>query len=88
MYYVYVLQSYSNKSLYVGYTADLKTRMKEHNEGKSIYTKLYKPWELVYYEAYKNKLDATKREWLLKHNPSGMRMIKRRLLRSLHDYKV
>jgi len=66
MYYVYILQSSSNKDIYVGYTTDLKNRFRLHNSGKVKSTKPHRPWIIVYYEAYKGKSDATKREKELK----------------------
>lgn len=43
-FYVYVLQSKKDRELYVGYTIDLRRRVKEHNCGKNFSTKPYKPW--------------------------------------------
>jgi putative endonuclease len=48
--------------LYIGSTDDLKRRLKEHNSGKSAYTKKYMPWDIIYYEAHTIKSDATRRE--------------------------
>jgi len=36
MYYVYVLQSLKDKKLYIGYTTNLKRRLKEHKYGVQI----------------------------------------------------
>ena len=66
MYYVYVLKSQMNGDIYVGFSNDLRSRVKEHNSGKSSYTKGYRPWILIYYEAYREREDATKREVELK----------------------
>jgi putative endonuclease len=46
-YYVYILKSinYPNR-YYVGYTIDLESRLKKHNEGGSPYTSKYKPWKV------------------------------------------
>ena len=66
MYYVYVLQSSKNKDIYIGFTENLKIRFRLHNAGKVRSTKAYKPWNLIYYEAYRSKKDATKREKQLK----------------------
>ncbi|MBI2263472.1 GIY-YIG nuclease family protein [Candidatus Berkelbacteria bacterium] len=65
MYYVYALKL-NNKDLYIGYTTDLKKRLRYHRDGKSRFTKLYRPFKLVYYESYLSKEDATKREYYLK----------------------
>jgi len=66
MYYVYTIQSKKNKIVYVGYTNDLRKRLKEHNLGKVFSTKPYRPFDLIYYEAYLNKKDALGREKFLK----------------------
>jgi len=68
MFYVYFLQSSTNKDLYIGFCRNLKSRFNDHNEGRVRSTKPYKPWILVYYEAYKNIKDATKREKQLKNH--------------------
>lgn len=51
-YYVYILQSQKNNSLYIGYTSNLKKRLKEHNSGLSQATKPLAPYELIFYEAF------------------------------------
>jgi putative endonuclease len=66
MFYIYVLKSQVNGDIYIGYSTDLKTRFNAHNAGSVKSTKGYKPWILAYYEAYRNKKDATKREKELK----------------------
>lgn len=64
--------------LYIGNTNDLKRRFKEHNSGKSAYTKKFLPWDLIYYEAHMNKQDASRREKYLK-TTQGHLAIKRML---------
>ena len=66
MYYVYILKSLRNKSLYIGYTVDLKKRLEEHNDGKNISTKPLRPYKLIFYEAFLEKIDAKNREEYLK----------------------
>ena len=66
MYYIYVLQSRKNRDLYIGYSKDLRKRYRAHNDGRVKSTKGYRPWELIYYEAYRAKEDANKREYELK----------------------
>ena len=77
MFYVYILQSQINKDIYVGYTTNLKNRFKLHNLGRVKSTKSHKPWILVYYEAYKGKSDATKREKQLKIHASKKELLQR-----------
>lgn len=84
MYYVYVLQSKKDRNFYVGYTKDLKVRLKLHKKGKVNSTKNRVPLKLVYYEACLNQNDALKREKYLKTN-YGKRYIKNRIKGYLHD---
>ena len=65
MFYTYVLQGEDGKH-YVGYSSDLKRRVKEHQSGQNPSTK-YQRWELIYYEAYKTERLARERERKLKH---------------------
>lgn len=78
MFYVYILQSLKNKTLYIGFTEDLKKRLIEHNEGSNPSTKRYVPWKLIYYEARIEKTDAKRREKYLKTTQGG-RLLKRRI---------
>jgi putative endonuclease len=86
-YYVYLLQSVVNNSLYVGYTADLKKRFREHNSGKNVSTKRYLPWKIIHYEAYLNKKDAIRREAYLKTS-QGSRLLKRMLKEYFYSQKI
>lgn len=77
-FYVYVLESKKNGNLYIGVTHDLRKRIKEHNQKLNFSTKAYVPWQLIYYEACRNKDDAKRRGGYLKTN-QGSRLLKRRL---------
>jgi predicted GIY-YIG superfamily endonuclease len=66
-YYVYILQSINNpEKHYIGITIDLKRRVKKHNEGGSIHTSKYKPWELNTAIAFSDKHKAYAFEIYLK----------------------
>ncbi|MEK7659642.1 MAG: GIY-YIG nuclease family protein [Patescibacteria group bacterium] len=52
MYYTYVLKSLLDNKLYIGYSSDLRRRMKEHKNGGSKSTKSRRPFVLIYYEAH------------------------------------
>lgn len=78
-YYVYILQSKKDNRLYIGFTPDLRTRFKKHRDGKVISTKYRRPLELIYYEAYKNRGVAQKREQQLKTGKAHT-VLKKRLL--------
>jgi len=66
MFYVYILFSEKDKKLYTGYSPDLKARVEKHNNGYVKATKYRRPLQLIYYEAYKEELDAKRREKFLK----------------------
>ena len=76
MYYVYVLRG--PKQFYIGSTGDLRRRLVEHRNGKSLATKNRGPWKLVYYEASASKSDALIRERDLK-TAWGKRYLKSRI---------
>ncbi|MEM9336334.1 MAG: GIY-YIG nuclease family protein [Patescibacteria group bacterium] len=80
MFYVYVLQNQDNE-LYYGCTHDLKRRLIEHNEGKNRSTK-NSLWKLVYYEAYRSKIDAVKREQRIKDYSQAWAQLKKRIANS------
>jgi len=67
-FYVYVLYNKNKDFVYIGYSEDLKERIKYHNSGHVKSTKFYKPLELIHYEAYQNMKDAKRREIYLKTN--------------------
>lgn len=82
MKYVYVLKSRKNGKIYTGSTNNLRKRFKEHNDGKSNWTKKGMPWKLIYYEACLNEEDVRSRELYLKSG-TGKRYLKNRLKRFL-----
>lgn len=66
MYHVYVLWSNKLKKRYIGFTENIEKRFKEHNTGKTHFTKSGIPWTIIYQETYTNKYSARKREIFLK----------------------
>lgn len=73
MFYVYILKNKIRGNIYIGYTSDLRRRLKEH---------VAKHPELVYYEAFKSEKDARTRERMLKQGQT-IRRLKERLINSL-----
>ncbi len=66
MYYVYLLESEVDGSFYIGYTSNVKNRLWEHNFGRTRFTKLRRPWRLIYQEEFDTRGEAIKREKYLK----------------------
>jgi len=82
MYYVYVLVNERGEK-YVGYTSDLRRRVREHREGKSKSTRGC-DWKLVYYEAYLSREDALNRERKLKQRGRSKQLLYERIRNSLN----
>ena len=68
MYYVYILSSKRNGTLYTGVTTNLIRRVWEHKQGfYSGFTKRYNVHLLVYYESFDNPSRAIEREKQIKN---------------------
>jgi putative endonuclease len=66
-YYVYILASGRNGTLYVGVTNDLIRRLYEHrNDLVAGFTKQYRTHDLVYFEVHDDVREAIAREKRLK----------------------
>ena len=82
MFYTYLLQSLTYpKQRYVGHTADLRTRVAEHNAGKSSHTSKFLPWKLKVYIAFESIEQAQVFEKYLKSG-SGRAFANRHLWKS------
>jgi putative endonuclease len=67
-YYVYILASRPNGTLYVGATNDLVRRVYEHKQGVVAgFTKRYVVHRLAHFEAFDEIAEAIAREKRLKH---------------------
>ena len=63
MYYVYILASRRNGTLYIGVTNSVRRRLEEHRAGKgSLFVKTYGIHRLVYVETYERVDEAIVRE--------------------------
>ena len=65
-YYVYILVVNNYSRSYVGKTNNPRRRIAEHNQGKHISTKAYRPWKMIHLEKFNSEEDARKREKYLK----------------------
>ena len=77
---VYLLQSEKSGIYYVGIAQDVNARLKEHNRGKSKFTKGHIPWELIYQEYVGNIKLARKKEKYYK-SASGKKALLKRILK-------
>ena len=86
MFYVYVLRSQMDSGFYIGYTNDLRARLRQHKAGKCCATAHRNPWKLIYCEAYLNQADAMGRERFLKSG-AGRGFLKAQLRNYLAKYE-
>lgn len=79
MHYVYLIKSilYPERT-YIGNTVNLKQRLETHNSGGSLFTMPYRPWKLIMFLGFADKLRATAFEKYLKSG-SGSSFAKKRL---------
>jgi len=78
MYYVYVLHSIKDNGFYIGFSTNLRTRLRQHQDGENFATSHRGPWKLIYYEAYTEREDAEGREQFLKSG-AGRRFLRTQL---------
>ncbi|MBI3519120.1 MAG: GIY-YIG nuclease family protein, partial [Bacteroidetes bacterium] len=64
---VYALYSEKHHKIYIGYTSNIEQRLLAHNELETKgFTLKYRPWKVMYTEAFDEKSEAMKREKQLK----------------------
>tara|TARA_B100000686_G_C16228624_1_gene683742 strand:- start:383 stop:634 length:252 start_codon:yes stop_codon:yes gene_type:complete len=69
-YFVYLIGCRKRNKLttYVGYTNNLKRRIRYHNEGKGAKFTRGRKWKLLYFEEFTSKSRAIARECYIKKN--------------------
>ena len=85
-YYVYLLESKLDKTLYSGQTDNLIARFQMHNKKLVRSTKSRAPYDLVYFEVHKTRSEAMWREWEIKKKWNIER--KRKLIESFDKSKI
>ena len=63
----------------MGYTRNLKKRLKLHNKGKGAKFTRGRTWIVMYFEKYKTKKKAILREYYIKKNRKFRNLIKKNL---------
>ena len=71
MFYVYILKS-KNSQYYIGYTNNIEDRLRHHNSGASKYTRINRPWSIIYIEKFVDKKLAWLREKQIKSYKGGV----------------
>jgi len=82
MYYTYVLFNKVTNRYYVGFTPDLRKRLKKHYSGKILPTKSNLNYRLVCFVGFVNRSEALDFEKYLKTG-SGVAFMNKRFLKSV-----
>ena len=77
--FVYLIISFGNKRLisYVGYTNNIKRRLKLHNSSKGAKFTRGRKWKIIYKKTYNTKNEAMKSEYELKKDRNKREKIKK-----------
>jgi len=67
---VYIVRSQTTGRFYVGHTANLTKRVREHNNNRTKSIRHRGPWELVYTEEFPTRAEAMQRERQIKQMKS------------------
>ena len=80
--FVYLIISLSDKRLisYVGYTNNIRNRLKSHNSSKGAKFTRGRKWKIIYKKSYNSKSEAMKKEYLLKKDKKKRLKIKKKYL--------
>jgi len=71
MFYVYVVNREKELGYYIGFTSDLRKRLRQHSTGRKC--------KLIYYESYLTEKLARRRELQLKQHGGAWRALIKRL---------
>ena len=77
--FVYLIISLTDKRLisYVGYTNNIRNRLKLHNSSKGAKFTRGRKWKIIYKKSYYSKSEAMKKEHLLKKDKKKRLRIKK-----------
>ena len=80
--FVYLIISLSDKRLisYVGYTNNIRNRLKSHNSSRGAKFTRGRKWKIIYKKSYNSKSEAMKKEYLLKKDKKKRLEIKKKYL--------
>ena len=76
MYYVYVLKHPTEDRIYIGFSTDLRSRMKTHKAE-------HREWRLLITKPIASEADTRARERRLKHYENVQQLLKKRIMHSL-----
>ncbi len=74
MYFTYVLKSIKDSKRYIGFTSNVKVRLKFHNAGLNPSTKKRRPFNLLCFREFESKIEAMRYEKYLKSLKRGRQL--------------
>jgi|TARA_B100001971_G_C18185330_1_gene535241 putative endonuclease len=69
-YFTYIIQSLKTGKYYTGSSENPEKRLQQHNWSRTPSTRTGIPWKLVYFEEFKTRSKAVKREYEIKKKKS------------------
>ncbi|MGE0642859.1 MAG: GIY-YIG nuclease family protein [Nitrospira sp.] len=75
IYYLYILLNEAGTRTYTGVSDDIEKRLKEHNEGKVTSSRPYRPYKVIYTQAF-TTLRETRQEERYYKSATGRRRLK------------
>jgi putative endonuclease len=75
MYNVYILLNRDRTRTYTGVAADVEERLKEHNDGKVLSSRPYRPYEVIYVETHSTLKEARQKERFYKSTTGRRRLL-------------
>jgi putative endonuclease len=70
MYFVYIICN-QHSVFYIGYTGNLQSRLKSHNENRNFYTRNKGLWKIIYIKEFSSRGEAMRWEKYLKKQKGG-----------------
>jgi len=71
---VYIIKSGKDGENYIGSTADVEKRLRQHNLGENISTRSRRPFELIFKREFDNKSEVLRYESWLKKQKGGYKV--------------
>ena len=87
-YFVYLIGNYEKSKIttYVGYTNNLKKRIRLHNSGRGAKFTRGRTWKILYHEKFDRKNEAISREYYIKKNRKLRNLIKNYFYEKKNSY--
>lgn len=76
MYHVYILVNEARTRTYTGVAEDINKRLEEHNTGRVVSSRPYRPYKIIHTESFATLIEAREKEKFYK-STTGRRKLKK-----------